>query len=587
MGKKRDTAANVLADPRAPQGELFDARSELQKAHMPRAGDLLPPEPIMRVIRHIQADLAEQEMMAKARGPVVIPFPTERARMRKKGMQSLFLDDLQLSVMGDYFEKPGPIGFDAMRQMVEQTPVLNAVVLTRIRQVQRFCSPLESEDGPGFEIRHVDRDHKVTDEEKQSMKLLSRFFTNCGWEFNPRARRRLRRDNFSQFMAKLVRDSLTLDSAPIETEFKRDRTRGIDGFYAVDGSTIRLCTESGYQGDDEVFALQVVQGRIRTAYTRDELIYEPRNPRTDVTLAGYGLSETELLIRVVTGFLNAMTLNIKGFSENSIPKGILHMVGDYNQDDLDMFKRYWNGMVRGVNNAWTLPVMVSKDQEGKAEFVNTGTEFNEMYFSKWMTFLASMICAIYGMSPEEINFESFSSGKSALSGSDTEEKIALSQDKGLRPLMSYAEQILSDFICSDFSDKYVFRWSGLEETDQDKRHELKKLVATVDEVRGELNMKPSEDKSLGKAPVNPALVAVWQQSQQAQGAGDFGAPPGGAGGFGDGQGEGQDAGDGDDQRSGGSDGDGGGRGPASDTSDSPELQKALPTGSAFRVGSDW
>ena len=27
--------------------------------------------------------------------------------------------------------------------------------------------------------------------------------------------------------------------------------------YAVDGSTIRLCTEDGYEGDDEIFALQV------------------------------------------------------------------------------------------------------------------------------------------------------------------------------------------------------------------------------------------------------------------------------------------------------------------------------------------
>jgi hypothetical protein len=44
-------------------------------------------------------------------------------------------------------------------------------------------------------------------------------------------------------MAKSVRDTLTMDAAPIETEFKRARDLGLDGFYAVDGASVRLCTE--------------------------------------------------------------------------------------------------------------------------------------------------------------------------------------------------------------------------------------------------------------------------------------------------------------------------------------------------------
>jgi hypothetical protein len=217
-------------------------------------------------------------------------------------------------------------------------------------------------------------------------------------------------------MAKFVRDSLTMDSAPIETEMRRDPRLGIDGFYAVDGGTIRLCTEQGYEGDDSIFAVQVVQGRISAAYNYDQLIYEPRNPRPRWCPRLWH-PRPELLIRVVTGFLNAMTLNIKGFDSNAIPKGMLHLTGDYDENDINAFKRYWNSQVKGINNAWTLPVMVSKDQESKASFEKFGEGFNEMYFSKWMTFLTSMICAIYGMSPAEINFDSFTGGStSALSG---------------------------------------------------------------------------------------------------------------------------------------------------------------------------
>ena len=510
-----DDPRSLAFDERAPSAERFDAQVELTQAAWPAA--LIPASELMPVIDWINDDL-EQQQLAKAK---VLPFPNDHRDRQKAGMQSLDVDRYQIAVMGEYFEKTGSINFDALRTMVEQTPVLSAVVLTRIRQIARFCQPSE-DGGPGFELRHIDRQHKLEPEEKRSLALLARFFQHCGWEFNPRRRRQLKRDNFTQFMAKLVRDSLTMDAAAIETELKARRELGIDGLYAVDGASIRLCTENGYDGHDEFFAVQVVQSQVRTAYTYDDLIYEPRNPRTDLRMAGYGLGETELLIRVVTGFLNAMTLNIKGFSDNSIPRGIMHLAGDYSAEDLTAFKRYWNQTVKGINNAWALPVMVSKDQDSKATFEPINTEFNEMYFSKWITFLTSMICAIYGMSPAEINFETFSGGNtSSLSGNDTAEKLADSKDKGLRPLLSYFESIFTDFIVADFSDKYVFRWVGLDVADEQKEWEAKKLILTVNELRAEQGYE-AMDGPLGEAPLNPSLIGPWMQVMQAQQPDDFG-----------------------------------------------------------------
>src|SRR3546814_5974067 len=103
-------------------------------------------------------------------------------------MQSIWLDDRQVAMMGEYYEKPSPLGFDAMRQMVDQTPILSGLILTRIRQVQRFCRVREGDTGQGFEIRLRDRGQKVGADEKQSIQLLQDFFTHCGWEKNPRQR---------------------------------------------------------------------------------------------------------------------------------------------------------------------------------------------------------------------------------------------------------------------------------------------------------------------------------------------------------------------------------------------------------------
>lgn len=529
-----DIALQTAHNPEAPQDERQDALREAQQDTMPSTvKDMLP------LVEFIARQQEEQEFYKSLRKPNVIPFPSKAVQNKKPGMQSVWLDDRQIQMLGDYYEKPSAFGFDMMRQMVDQTPILSAVVMTRIRQVKRFCRVPEGGKGPGFQIRLKNQgSNKLQKEEQQSIDLLQNFFTNCGWETNPRQRARMKRDNFSNFMSKIVRDSLVLDSAPIETEFKRDRSLGLDGFYAVDGATIRLCNEEGYQGDDEIFALQVVQGNLRAAYTYDDLVYVPRNPRTDVLTGGYGMSETELLVKVVTGFLNAMTYNLKYFDSNAIPKGLLHLSGDYSADDISSFKRYWNSMVRGINNAWTLPVMVSKNQESKASFENFGVDVNEIMFAKWMTFLTSIICAIYGIAPDEINFESFTAGTSSLSGSDTEEKLINSKDKGLRPLLSHFEDLFSDYIVSEFSDKYVFRWSGLDEKDEQQVWDEEKTLLTVNEARKARNWDEIKE-DWANAPLNQTLMQAWMAGKQQEAMAQQGMPqPGGnadadAGGDGD------------------------------------------------------
>lgn len=523
----RQTAFNTAA----PASERFDAGTELAKSFRALSSELIPAADLAPVIDYIRDQAMVDPSLLKASASNVLQFPGRMRPAPKRGMQSVRIDNQQVMQSGEYYERTSMLDFNSLRQMVDATPILSGIVLTRQRQIRRFCGPSE-DGGLGFEIRHRDKKHKKDASDEEAFGLLSRFFQSCGWEFNPRARRRMHRTNFSQLMALLVRDTLTMDSMPIETEMKRNANLGIDGLYAVDGATIRLCTEEGYEGDDQIFAVQVVEGRVCNAYTYDQLIYEPRNPRTDVRIAGYGFGETELLVRVVTGFLNAMTYNIRGFDENSIPRGLLQLTGEYDKKDIQEFKRYWNQMVKGINNSWALPVLVSGDSEGKASFERFGIEFNEMYFSKWMTFLTSIACAIYGMSPEEINFESFAANKSSLSGNDTEQRLASGADKGLRPLMSYFEDLFSDYIVSSFNQDLLFRWVGLDPRDQVQEWEGRKLSNTVNEIRALQGDDPHPDPLIGDAPVNPALIPLYQQKvmpppEPPEDPGtDFGGPPG-------------------------------------------------------------
>lgn len=504
--KKQKTAFNHAA----PTDERTDALSQLQKEHMPTGlSDLIPNDEVKAVINEINAMYDEARMQKSLQNNVVVPFPNKHAK--KHGMQSVQIDNWQIQVNLDFWERQGLLNFDSIRMMVAQTPILNSVIMTRTRQVQRFSRVAENDSSfPGFEIRHRDRKHKITESEQKTIDELARFMTHCGWEFNARRRKELRRDSFSQFMGKAVRDSLTMDSLAIETEWKNNKAQGLDGFYCIDGGSIRLCTESGYRGNEEIIAVQVVNGQVHTAYTWNDIIYEPRNPRSDVSACGYGLSETELLIRVVTGFLNALTYNLKGFDTNAIPKGILHLSGNYTPADLEAFRRYWASMVKGVNNQWALPVLVSKDQESKATFEKLGCDFDEMMFAKFITFLTSIICSIFGMSPSEISFDSFTAGNtSALNGTDTAEKLAASKDSGLRPLLSYFENLFTDYVISDFSDDYVFRFTGLDPEDAERKFEKQKLILTVDELRAEEGYEKHDDPLMGAAPLNPSLMGTF------------------------------------------------------------------------------
>jgi hypothetical protein len=355
-------AVAIIEDARAPMSERSEALAVVQKSHMPGAGDVVGMDKrmvgsLLGAIEQLQAGWRNPEdEYAKAATQWrtgIAGQPLTRI-LKKEGPQSLmFADKMGIFGMapGRWSDKPSPIGFDALRMMVNQTPILNGIVMERIRQSQRFMRRAEQDNQPGFELRHRIKEHAITKDERTEIDALTRFFLNCGWEFHPYNRKKLARDTFAGFVSKIVRDTLTMDAMPIELERTRDK-HGIHGFYAIDGATIRLCGEQGYEGDDEIKYVQVVLGIPVTTYTLEEMLYEIRNPRTNVELMGYGYGETEMLVRCVTGFLNAMTLNLRGFDQNYIPKGLLTIFGNYNEEQLTYFKQQWN-CCSGDTPIWT------------------------------------------------------------------------------------------------------------------------------------------------------------------------------------------------------------------------------------------
>lgn len=507
----------LASNPGVPASERVEARGELERTFAPTRSEL-PSQKQVKDLAQVIMDTYQQETLLKAansetgsmQGDFQRPFSPPKPHEAK----SILVDESGMfgAVPGGYKSRPTQFGAPHLRALVENTPLINAIILRRIRTVTRFLRPAESRRDIYFEIRRNDATGTVKARKGPEETALEQFLIHSGWEANPVKMRKLKRDYFAAFMTKSIRDILTLDAWAIET-VPTANGRMIDGYHAVDAGTVYLASEEGYMGDDEVIAVQIVNGMPMTQYRADELVYAIQNPRTDILHYGYGYAPPEMIIKIVTGYLNALTYNLKGFDSNAIPKGMLTVFGSYDEKQLAFFKQQWNAMVRGVNNQWALPVMASETKDGGAEFTKFGVEFTDMYFSKWMVLLTSIVCSVYGMDPAEVYSESFSAGKSSLSGSDMAERLADARDTGLEPLMSYIQDTMTNYIIARITPDYVLRFVGIQPGDLDKQHEVDKLVLTANEMR-EKHGTEATTEAWGDMPLNPALQQAAMGAQQ-------------------------------------------------------------------------
>ena len=509
--------ARASEDPRTPEDERHDINAELFQEFRNDLA-IIPREALIEL---------HQEFLSSDFGKSVPTFsafqrPYRGKYKRDKHKSYLYIDELGIvagGAMQPWVEKSTTHAFEVLKAMVEHTSILNAVIATRIRQIQPFLRPHErhAEHPMGFEIRPKDKglSDKLTEDEKKISEDIQCFIMNCGDERDPRKRDWVhRRSNLGTFIAKSVRDTLTMDACPIETEMTRNGQR-LSGFYAIPGETIRLAHEEGYSGDDQIIAVQIYEDQVVATYEPTDLIYPIRNPRTDIQSARYGYAETEQFVRIVTGFINALNYNMAGFDRNNIPRGFLTMFGNFDHSQLNDFKRRWTSLLNGAARRWSFPVMASQDKEAGANWTPIDVGFDEMHFAKWMSFLVSVICAIYSIAPEEINFDSFTSRQSTpLGGEDTSEKLAASRDKGLEPLIAWYECLFNEYVIPLIHPDYELRFVGLHSEDEEWLRSIKEKTSTYNEMRKLRGEDEFEDEVLGNAPMDPNLLPLYMQQLQ-------------------------------------------------------------------------
>ena len=453
--------------------------------------------------------------------------------------RSIVNDPLALTYSQGYKERRSTPNFSMLRRLAHQVALIAAIHNTRIMQVASFCQPYARTKQFGFELKFKDTDSVMTESDKRFAKDLSEYIMSCGRPGESSFAGR--RDNFEDFTKKVIRDRLVFDQATFEIIPTR---RGLPfEFIPVDAATIRIAAEDlttanklreklmgqGFHGmiRDEPWApsfapptngnrithVQLIRGQIENIYYEGELGFCIANPRSDIYANGYGYSELEQLITIITSHLHAEEYNRRVFMQGSAPKGILNIKGDNIPPEmLESFKRQWHAMVTGVENAWKTPVL----QADSVEYNSIQNTNQEMEYNLWLEYLTKIITAVYLIDPAEINFDiAAPASGNPMFESTGEWKIKKSRDRGLRPLLRFYASCINEHIIDKIDPRFHIVFVGLDELSDKERIELRQqqvqTFKTLNEVRDEEGLEAIDD---GDVVLNPAYLQYVQMQQE-------------------------------------------------------------------------
>lgn len=433
--------------------------------------------------------------------------------------KSYMIDQLDFVTSLGYKDKVSGLTYDMLRRMA-MAPVISAIIKTRVNQVAAFAEPQRDRYSTGFKIFKKGKENgKMTKAEQKTADDLTNFILNCGRSGSFEA------DDFDGFTRKVIKDSLMYDQMTFE--ITRDRKGMPYDIWATDAATYRIADsidDEEYHGRERKKIkgyypnyVQIDQGNVVAEFYPWDLCFGTRNADTNINNFGYGVSELEELINVITSMLWGDEYNRRFFSQGSMPKGIIRVDGSISPAKLQEFKQQWQAMITGVSNSHKTPIM----EAGKMEFVNLQTSNKDMEYGKWQEYLIKLACGIYAIDPAEINFASGSGEQRSTFEGNNEAKLKHSKDRGLYPLLKFYQQRINKFIISQINPEYTFQFVGFDAVTKKEELDMSVLrvtnLTTLNEERDTLGYPKLKEEAADNVMSPTYMQFKMQLAAQEQG----------------------------------------------------------------------
>lgn len=400
-------------------------------------------------------------------------------------IQSVFFDPNDISGNGRGFkDSKGVLSFSVLRRMGD-IHIVKSIVSTRVEQIMNFMDFSEDEQKEGFTIRKKKSlfstgDEKLTNEDKKKISKIVDFLEKGGW-----TDKWDNVDSLQEFVSKIMSDSLTLDQ--LAFEMVRNRMWELQKFRAVDASLIRFLDsvdprqregfeQYRFKGHLPRYCMVWDEMILHNPITKEPILYYPwelgfgiRNKTSDVRRNGYGVSELETLVNIITWILWGFSYNANFFSQGSQPKGFINIKNpNISNSTLQEFRQAWTQTMAGVYNSHRTPVINGIDLEwvDLQKLSNRDMEFNE-----WIKFLIIMTCSVYRIDPSELGFN-FKESQQIFGQDGQRERLKHSREKGLKPLLIFLQGVITKYIVSELDENYEFAFTGIEVEDEEAQVKL-------------------------------------------------------------------------------------------------------------------
>ena len=400
-------------------------------------------------------------------------------------IQSVFFDPNDISGNGRGFkDSKGVLSFSVLRRMGD-IHIVKSIVSTRVEQIMNFMDFSEDEQKEGYTIRKKKSlfstgDEKLTNEDKKKIAKIVDFLEKGGW-----TDKWDNVDSLQEFISKIMSDSLTLDQ--LAFEMVRNRMWELQKFRAVDASLIRFLDsvdprqregfeQYRFKGHLPRYCMVWDEMILHNPITKEPILYYPwelgfgiRNKTSDVRRNGYGVSELETLVNIITWILWGFSYNANFFSQGSQPKGFINIKNpNISNSTLQEFRQAWTQTMAGVSNSHRTPVINGIDLEwvDLQKLSNRDMEFNE-----WIKFLIIMTCSVYRIDPSELGFN-FKESQQIFGQDGQRERLKHSREKGLKPLLIFLQGVITKYIVSELDENYEFAFTGIEVEDEEAQVKL-------------------------------------------------------------------------------------------------------------------
>jgi hypothetical protein len=485
MGRKKHSIKGQMGVDKAAPIDRLDSMSIHELSLMSQAAPLALQNRLEKALR---SENVEDVLKAQA----FIAQQERNGRAVKPDIKSILWNPSDIGFNGRGYRDPNNgIPFTTLQRMGD-IYIIKAIINTRIEQIQNFLRYSDDDQKPGFQLRYKRMfGGDIKEISKKDMKVvegLVRFLEDGGendkWSSE---------DNFQDFTRKTIKDSLCLDQLCFEVV--RSRSMKVNKFRAVDASLIRqldtddpryasMFEQYRWHGYLPRYAMVYDSQIIRNPATDELVIYYPwelgygiRNKTTNVFKNGYGCSELETLIEVVTWILWGMQYNGNFFKQGSQPKGFINVKNsNIDQGTLNEFRQDWKQTMSTVYNAHKIPVIQGID----LEWIDLQQSNKDMEFTEWIKFLFVVTCAVYRIDPSELGFQ-FQDAARVFGQDGQKERLDHSQKKGLFPLLVFFQNIVNRYIISEIDDRFEFVFTGVDIKDESAQVDIdkKKLDAGV------------------------------------------------------------------------------------------------------------